>query len=118
MYTQFLLWLTVNLPNLCRYTCIRTPNPPMAHAHPLYMRDMWADMSIMCADSQELCVMCVMCKIICSNFNDLGMISNSFTISFHNIFDERCQFFDNEVIGKGGLQNYYPSSKCPMSDCC
>ena len=39
------------------------------------------------------------------------MICNSFTISFHNSIDKRCQNFDNEVIGKGGLQNYYPSSK-------
>ena len=74
-------------------------------------------MSIIRADSQTLCIAGLGIHIICSNFNDLGMISNSFTISCHNIFDERCQFFDNEVIGKGGLQNYYPSSKCPMSDC-
>lgn len=39
------------------------------------------------------------------------MICNSFTISFHNSIEEKCQNFDNEVIGKGGLQNYYPSSK-------
>ena len=39
------------------------------------------------------------------------MICNSFTISFHNSIEEKCQNFDNEVIGKGGLQNYYPSSR-------
>ena len=73
-------------------------------------------MSIIRADSQTLCIAGLGIHIICSKINDLGMISNSFTISCHNIFDERCQFFDNEVIGKGGLQKYYPSSKCPMSD--
>jgi len=72
------------------------------------MRDMWADKSMMCADSQELCVMCVMCKIICSNFNDLGMICNSFTISCHNIFDERCQFFDNRRISEGRTTELLP----------
>ena len=68
-------------------------------------------MSIIRADLQVLCVMCVLCKIICNKINDLTMICNSFTISFHNSIDERCQIFDNEVIGKGGLQNYYPSSR-------
>jgi hypothetical protein len=68
-------------------------------------------MSIIRADLQALCIAGLGIHIICNKINDLTMISNSFTISFHDIFDERCQNFDNEVIGKGGLQNYYPSSK-------
>jgi len=85
---------------------------------PMYMRDLQVYIGMMLADLQELCVMCVMCKEICSNINALTMICNSFTISFHNIFDERCQIFDNR-----GITEWLTTKtttlvvECPMSDC-
>jgi len=84
----------------------------------MYMHDMWAYIGIMLADLQGLCVMCVMCKEICSNINALTMICNSFTISFHNIFDERCQFFDNRRNWKRrSTKTTTLVVECPMSDC-
>ena len=75
-------------------------------------------MSIIRADLQALCIAGLGIHIICSNFNDLGMISNSFTISFHNIFDERCQFFDNRRNWKRrSTKTTTLVVDCPMSDC-
>ena len=85
-----LLWLTVNLPDLCISVYTYTPVPPLAPARLRLMCVMWACASVcvrmMCAlcacDAQHVVCVMRMCAYICEAINCYG-------ISCHHILYDR-----------------------------
>ena len=80
---QLPLWLTIEIPNLCMYSCILRIHPPMALAHPLSNAcNMRASMVCVQEKCTISCVMRVYVYGKCSNINALALNVNCYAISY------------------------------------